>query len=72
MIPPVHEQIENINIFPDQPLVLIDADEVVPDMLWDEIKSIISERNTADAYMVKKGFHFLGKKMKFGGFLDVK
>ena len=29
MIPPVHEQIENINIFPDQPLVLIDADEVL-------------------------------------------
>lgn len=47
---------------------LIDADEVVPDMLWDEIKTIISEKDNADAYMIKKGFHFLGKKMKFGGF----
>ena len=47
---------------------LIDADEVVPNSLWDEIKTIVSNKDNADAYMIKKGFHFLGKKMKFGGF----
>ena len=45
---------------------LIDADEVVPNSLWDEIKTIVSNKDNADAYMIKKGFHFLGKKMKFG------
>ena len=47
---------------------LIDADEVVPDMLWNEIKAMISKKDTTDAYMITKGFHFLGKKMNFGGF----
>jgi glycosyltransferase involved in cell wall biosynthesis len=47
---------------------LLDADEVVPAELWIEIRDVLSKSSTADAYMVKKGFHFLGKKMKFGGF----
>ena len=48
---------------------LIDADEVVPDQLWKEVELLIKNENkNVDAYMIKKGFHFLGKKMKFGGF----
>ena len=59
--------LENIKI--ETPWVfLIDADEVVPDKLWEEIRSIIKKKETTDAYLIKKEFHFLGKKMKFGGF----
>jgi glycosyltransferase involved in cell wall biosynthesis len=47
---------------------LLDADEVIPDILWDEIQKTISAKNAADAFMVKKGFHFMGKKIHFGGF----
>ena len=28
----------------------------------------INKKEAADAYMINKGFHFLGNKMKFGGF----
>ncbi len=49
-------------------ILLIDADEVVPDLLWSEISECINKKEAADAYMINKGFHFLGKKMKFGGF----
>ncbi len=59
--------LENLNI--KTPWVfLLDADEVVPEILWDEIKLTISKKGSADAYMIEKGFHFLGKKMNFGGF----
>ena len=47
---------------------MLDADEVVPESLWDEIRHAIAEDAAADAFMIKKGFHFLGKKMRFGGF----
>ena len=47
---------------------LLDADEVIPSKLWDEIREVINKNNPADAYMIKKKFHFLGKEMKFGGF----
>lgn len=49
-------------------IFLLDADEVVTGELWTEIREVLSKSATVDAYMVKKGFHFLGKKMKFGGF----
>ena len=59
--------LENLDI--QTPWVfLIDADEVVSEILWNEIRECINKNKTADAYMIKKGFHFLGKKMKFGGF----
>ena len=47
---------------------LLDADEVIPEPLWKEIRRVIKNDDAADAYMIKKGFHFLGKKMRFGGF----
>jgi glycosyltransferase involved in cell wall biosynthesis len=49
-------------------VLLLDADEVVPESLWDEIRDAIAQDDAADAFMIKKGFHFLGKKMRFGGF----
>jgi len=47
---------------------LLDADEVIPPALWHEIQIAISAPGAADAFMIKKGFHFLGRKMRFGGF----
>lgn len=47
---------------------LLDADEVVPDKLWEEIRSNIFSKNCSDAYLIKKGFHFLGRKLRYGGF----
>lgn len=59
--------LDNIEI--DTPwTLLLDADEVVPDALWDEIEEAIRSGSTVDAFMITKGFHFLGKRMKYGGF----
>jgi glycosyltransferase involved in cell wall biosynthesis len=49
-------------------ILLLDADEVIPNELWNEIYAAISGPEAADAYMIKKGFHFLDQKMRFGGF----
>ncbi len=49
-------------------IFLLDADEVIPPELWEEIRCAISRKDTADAYLIKKGFHFLGRRFRFGGF----
>lgn len=49
-------------------IFLLDADEVVPEPLWREIASVIVAPDAQDAYMIKKGFHFLGRRFRFGGF----
>jgi len=48
-------------------ILLLDADEVVPPALWDEIRDALA-RNSADAYLITKEFHFLGRKFRWGGF----
>jgi len=47
---------------------LLDADEVVPDALWGEIENTIKDPNAPEAFLLTKGFHFLGRKFKYGGF----
>ncbi len=47
---------------------LLDADEVVPDALWAEIRAAVAQSVGPDAYLVTKGFHFLGRAFRFGGF----
>ncbi len=47
---------------------LLDADEVVPVALWVEIAKAISVEPAVDAFMITKGFHFLGRPMRHGGF----
>jgi len=47
---------------------LLDADEVVPDALWSEIGREITGENPEDAYLITKGFHFLGQRFQYGGF----
>jgi glycosyltransferase involved in cell wall biosynthesis len=49
-------------------ILLLDADEVVPPELWQEIAHAITKANGADAYFITKGFHFLGRRFRFGGF----
>ena len=49
-------------------ILLLDADEAVPPELWQEIASSITKSHAADAYLITKGFHFLGRRFRFGGF----
>jgi len=46
---------------------LLDADEVVPLELWDEIQNAITHENT-DAFLITKGFHFMNRRFRWGGF----
>jgi glycosyltransferase involved in cell wall biosynthesis len=48
--------------------MLIDADEQVPGALWNEIDHALNSGKPCTAYLVRKGFHFLGKRFRFGGF----
>lgn len=47
--------------------MLVDADEVIPPELWAEIARVISH-SPAAGYLVRKGFHFLGRRFRYGGF----
>ena len=49
-------------------ILLLDADEVVPPELWDEIAVAIAQADAPTAFLITKGFHFLGKRFRFGGF----
>ncbi|HEX4883879.1 MAG TPA: glycosyltransferase family 2 protein [Casimicrobiaceae bacterium] len=49
-------------------VLLLDADEVVPPALWSEIAHAIGQAAPADAYLITKGFHFLGRRFRHGGF----
>lgn len=59
--------LENLPI--DTPWIfLLDADEVVPDALWAEIAQAIASQPAMDAFLITKGFHFLGRRIRHGGF----
>jgi glycosyltransferase involved in cell wall biosynthesis len=49
-------------------VLLLDADEVVPPDLWNEIRDAIRDPAAHDGYLIRKGFHFLGRRLRFGGF----
>ncbi len=49
-------------------ILLLDADEVVPPALWDEIADAIQKTDPPGAFFITKGFHFLGRRFRFGGF----
>jgi glycosyltransferase involved in cell wall biosynthesis len=46
---------------------LLDADEVVPSDLWSEIEEVLKAPEH-DAYLITKGFHFMGRRFDHGGF----
>ena len=48
-------------------ILLVDADEVVPPALWDEMAACLAG-TPADAYLITKQFHFGGKCFRWGGF----
>lgn len=49
-------------------VLLLDADESLTPSLIDEISTEITNEHACDAYLIRKGFHFLGRKFRFGGF----
>lgn len=49
-------------------LLMIDADEEIPEALWREIASAIDEPAGRAAFLIRKGFCFLGRRFRFGGF----
>jgi glycosyltransferase involved in cell wall biosynthesis len=49
-------------------VLLLDADEVVPGPLWEEIAAAVRSPGAANAFLITKGFHFLGRRFRFGGF----
>jgi glycosyltransferase involved in cell wall biosynthesis len=56
--------LDNLSI--DTPWVLLlDADESVPEALWAEIEGAVSSSAAADAYFITKAFHFLGRRFLF-------
>lgn len=59
--------LETLNIETEW-VLLLDADEVVPESLWAEIRETLSTPGVDDAYLITKGFHFLGQKFTYGGF----
>jgi len=58
------------NLLIDTPWIfLLDADEMITNELWDQIDLAISDtQNNKDAFLITKEFHFLGKRMRYGGF----
>jgi glycosyltransferase involved in cell wall biosynthesis len=47
---------------------LLDADEVVPAALWDEVRAAVADPKAPNGFLVTKGFHFLGRRFRYGGF----
>jgi glycosyltransferase involved in cell wall biosynthesis len=49
-------------------VMVVDADEVVTEPLWEEIDEAIERDGPEAAYLATKEFHFLGRRFRFGGF----
>jgi glycosyltransferase involved in cell wall biosynthesis len=49
-------------------VLLLDADEVVPEALWVGIGLAVEDPQACSGYLVTKGFHFLGRRFRHGGF----
>jgi glycosyltransferase involved in cell wall biosynthesis len=49
-------------------VLFLDADEVAPPDLWEEIATAIASPAAPSAFLITKGFHFLGRRFRFGGF----
>ncbi len=59
--------LDNIDIRTEW-VLLLDADEVVPPALWEEIAAAVAAPDDTAAFLITKGFHFLGRRLRFGGF----
>jgi len=47
---------------------LLDADEEISLPLWDEIGVAVADPKSPNGFLITKGFHFLGRRFRFGGF----
>jgi glycosyltransferase involved in cell wall biosynthesis len=47
--------------------MFVDADEQIPPELWQEIETVLDSASCS-AYLVRKGFHFMGRRFRYGGF----
>jgi glycosyltransferase involved in cell wall biosynthesis len=59
--------IDNLS-FDTKWVLLVDADEQIPSALWHEISAAIRQEDGPSAYFIRKGFHFLGRRFRSGGF----
>lgn len=59
--------IDNLS-FGTEWILLVDADEQIPIVLWHEISAAIRQEDGPSAYFIRKGFHFLGRRFRCGGF----
>ena len=59
--------LEKLNILTPW-VLLLDADEQVPDELRQEIEKAIFDESSPNAFLITKGFHFLGSRFTYGGF----
>lgn len=48
--------------------LLLDADEVATPEFVEEVRAAIESHQLYNAYFITKGFHFLGRRIRFGGF----
>lgn len=49
-------------------IVFFDLDEKISEPLAEEIMSTVSSKNPMNAYLVKRNFIFMGKRLKYSGF----
>ncbi len=49
-------------------VALVDADESIPPLLWEEIRRVLDSPSSCAAWLVDKQFHFMGRRLRFGGF----
>lgn len=49
-------------------VLLLDADEEVPPALWTEIAAAVADPAAPNGFLITKGFHFMGRRFRFGGF----
>jgi len=49
-------------------IMVVDADEAVTDALWDEIGEVLRAEAGINGYFATKEFHFMGRRLRFGGF----
>jgi glycosyltransferase involved in cell wall biosynthesis len=49
-------------------IALLDADESVPPALWDDVRAVLHGPAAHAAYLAEKEFHFLGRRLRHGGF----
>jgi glycosyltransferase involved in cell wall biosynthesis len=53
-------------------IVFFDLDEIITPELEEEIKSTVNNPNGKAAFFVKRTFHFMGKRIRFGGWQNDK